>query len=87
MTPTKKPHGNERDRDEQRTNAGPQYGGEDWKVADERGERRFGAARNDEADPEALEQSEATAPEVESSGQQAGVKRGEKPRKSKDRQP
>jgi hypothetical protein len=86
MTSTKKPHGSEKDLDAQRTDAGPQYGGEEWKVADERGDQRFGHARNDEADPQAAEQSEATAPEVESSGQQAGVKRGEKPRKTKSRE-
>lgn len=48
---SKQPPGSERARDEQREDRGPVYGGEDWKVADERGENRFGHARNDDADP------------------------------------
>ncbi len=48
---TKQPSGSERHRDEQREDRGPTYGGEDWDVADERGEDRFGKARNDDADP------------------------------------
>ncbi len=51
MKPTKQPPGSERARDEQRTDGGPRYGGEDWKVADERGDNRFGHARNDDAEP------------------------------------
>jgi hypothetical protein len=47
---TKQPPGSERARDEQRE-GGPRYGGEAWEVADERGENRFGHARNDDADP------------------------------------
>ena len=45
------PAGSERARDEQRQDGGPRYGGEAWKVADERGDNRFGKARNDDADP------------------------------------
>ena len=51
MPTSKQPPGSERARDEQRDDRGPVYGGEDWSVADERGERRFGHARNDDADP------------------------------------
>ncbi len=45
------PTGSERSLDEQRVTGGPRYGGEAWKVADERGDNRFGKARNDDADP------------------------------------
>jgi hypothetical protein len=45
----------ERARDEQRPAGGPRYGGRAWTIADERGERRFGHARNDDADPSELE--------------------------------
>ncbi len=48
---TSQPAGSERARDEQRKDGGPRYGGEAWKVADERGDNRFGKARNDDADP------------------------------------
>lgn len=49
---TNQPPGTERHRDEQRENHGPVYGGQkDWEVADERGDQRFGVARNDDADP------------------------------------
>lgn len=48
---TKQPPGSERARDEQREDRGPTYGGEDWEVADKRGDVRFGVARNDDADP------------------------------------
>jgi len=44
-------NGSERGRDEQRVDGGPRYGGEEWKVADERGDNRFGKARNDDAEP------------------------------------
>jgi hypothetical protein len=103
--PTTQPEGTERHRDEQRTSGGPRYGGEDWKVADERGENRFGHARNDDADPSELKPGEAENDdnesvsaadpelaaaeqnrEIESGGQQAGMRRGEKPRKSKQRE-
>jgi hypothetical protein len=103
--PTTQPEGTERHRDEQRTDGGPAYGGEDWKVADERGENRFGHARNDDADPSELKPGEsedddtqavsADEPEpadaeqnrsADSSGQQAGMGRGEKPRKDKQRE-
>jgi hypothetical protein len=51
--------GSERARDEQRDDAGPQYGGGAWREADERGENRFGHARNDDADPSELAPGEA----------------------------
>jgi hypothetical protein len=51
--------GSERARDEQRSDAGPQYGGESWKAADRRGDDRFGHARNDDADPSELAPGEA----------------------------
>ena len=47
-------HPGERARDEQREGGGPRYGGEAWDVADERGDNRFGVARNDDADPSEL---------------------------------
>jgi hypothetical protein len=108
------PSGSERARDEQRE-GGPRYGGEAWKVADERGGNRFGKARNDDADPLEMskrgdeaedEETTASAPAegqpsaqaneetnvtfgvstVESGGDSAGMRRGEKPRKSKQRE-
>jgi hypothetical protein len=97
--------GTERARDERRTSDTPRYGGGPWGVADERGDRRFGHARNDDADPSELaphaaenddnESPSAADPdlaaaeargEIESGGQQAGMRRGEKPRKSKQRE-
>jgi hypothetical protein len=79
----------ERKRDEQREGAGPAYGGEAWEVADERGDQRFGQARNDDADPSTLTKGdpdvEDADPAVENSGQQAGMRRGEKPRKPDSR--
>jgi hypothetical protein len=102
--PTTQPEGTERHRDEQRTDGGPRYGGEDWKVADERGDNRFGHARNDDADPSELPPGEGEENDdamkvdadmepdaeenrpIESSGQQAGMRRGEKPRKDKQRE-
>lgn len=78
----------ERKRDEQRE-GGPRYGGEAWEVADERGENRFGHARNDDAEPSELVKQDpdvANADEnIESGGEQAGHGRGEKPRKGKQR--
>lgn len=53
--------GTERARDEQREDGGPRYGGGGWEVADERGERRFGQARNDDADPSELSKSAGSA--------------------------
>jgi hypothetical protein len=47
-------HAGERARDEQREGGGPRYGGEAWEVADQRGDNRFGVARNDDADPSEL---------------------------------
>ena len=51
---SKQPPGSERARDEQRAEKTPRYGGGAWQVADERGGRRFGRARNDDADPSEL---------------------------------
>jgi len=97
------PPGTERARDEAREGGGPRYGGGPWRVADERGERRFGHARNDDADPSELARGEAenddespsaadpdlaaaeAAGQIESSGQHAGIGRGEKPRKPRSR--
>jgi hypothetical protein len=103
--PTTQPEGTERHRDEQRTEGGPRYGGQEWKVADERGDNRFGHARNDDADPSELAPGEAQNDddeavraadpdlaeaeqnrEIESGGDQAGMRRGEKPRKDKQRE-
>jgi hypothetical protein len=50
--------GTERARDEQREGGGPRYGGEAWDVADERGDKRFGVARNDDSDPSELSKGE-----------------------------
>ena len=101
---TKRPKpGTERARDERRATKTPRYGGGPWQVADERGSRRFGHARNDDADPSELTPGEAESDDqaapnpagpavsaaapgkIENSGQRAGMKRGEKPRKVKAR--
>jgi hypothetical protein len=58
--------GTERARDEARQDGGPRYGGEPWSVADERGDRRFGHARNDDADPSELAPGEAENDDDES---------------------
>jgi hypothetical protein len=52
-------HAGERARDEERDEAGPQYGGGPWREADQRGDSRFGHARNDDADPSELAPGEA----------------------------
>lgn len=57
--------GTERARDEAR-DGGPRYGGGAWQVADERGDRRFGHARNDDADPSELAPREADNDDDES---------------------
>jgi hypothetical protein len=79
----------ERKRDEERDEGGPRYGGEAWKVADERGDDRYGHARNDDAEPSELVKADPDVEDadgsVESSGEQAGIGRGEKPRKPKAR--
>lgn len=94
--------GTERARDEARQDGGPRYGGGPWGTADERGDRRFGHARVDDADPSELAPGEAenddddvpsaadpeladaeATGEIESGGQHAGMRRGEKPRKVK----
>ena len=57
--PSKRPRqSQERARDEARQSGGPRYGGGPWRVADERGGRRFGHARNDDADPSELDPGE-----------------------------
>ena len=88
--------GTERARDEARRGGGPRYGGGPWETADERGDRRFGHARTDEAEASGLGSDEADADSAmttagsagtpESSGQVAGMRRGEKPRKVKARE-
>jgi len=88
--------GTERARDEARRGGGPRYGGGPWETADERGDRRFGHARTDRADAPGLGPSDAGADSAmttagaadtfESSGQVAGMRRGEKPRKVKARE-
>jgi hypothetical protein len=78
----------ERARDEQRE-GGPRYGGTGWEIADERGERRFGHARNDTAALSDQEPDEEARPEeedqgtIESGGQRSGIGRPEKPRRTK----
>ncbi len=62
---TSKP-GTERARDEQRDEPTPRYGGGPWKVADERGDQRFGKARVDDADPSELAPREAENDDDES---------------------
>ncbi|MBA3820751.1 MAG: hypothetical protein H0X17_17805 [Deltaproteobacteria bacterium] len=90
-----KPHldGSERARDEQRADGGPRYGGKGWDVADERGDQRFGVARNDDSDPSELDrptdESEEVSRSAEATGDgtaevgatHEGMGRGEKPRK------
>jgi len=49
----------ERARDESRVEGGARYGGEPWPLADERGDRRFGQARNDDAEPSELAAADA----------------------------
>lgn len=77
-------------RDMQR-DGGPRYGGEGWDVAEERGDDRFGHARNDDADPSELVKRDPDVKRadenVEAGGEQAGMGRGEKPRKGKQRSP
>lgn len=98
---SKNPAGSERARDEQRDDRGPAYGGKEWEVADERGDKRFGHARVDDANPSELDPAEAatddgsdladpeagkpTTSGAENSGQREGFGRGEKPRKAKSR--
>ena len=103
---TNQPPGTERHRDEQRDEPTPRFAGTGWEKADERGERRFGTSRVDDADPSELAPGEAEndddeSPsaadpelaqaeqnrEIESGGDRAGMRRGEKPRKDKRREP
>jgi hypothetical protein len=58
--------GTERARDERREGGGPRYAGGAWRVADERGDRRFGHARIDDADPSELAPGEAQNDDDES---------------------
>jgi hypothetical protein len=58
--------GTERARDESRTDGGPRYAGGRWAVADERGDKRFGHARIDDADPSELAAREAENDDDES---------------------
>lgn len=48
---SKQPPGTERKRDEAREGGGPRAAGGPWRVMDERGDRRFGHSRVDDADP------------------------------------
>ncbi|MDX2091867.1 MAG: hypothetical protein SFX73_28655 [Kofleriaceae bacterium] len=83
----------ERARDEKRE-GGPRYGGGAWEVADERGERRYGHARNDdaaitEADDQAMaiekgEEDMEEAGVVEASRETIGIRRPLKPRRTKN---
>jgi hypothetical protein len=78
--------GTERARDEQRQDGGPRYGGGAWSVADERGDQRFGHARNDDADPSELapgaaendddESPSAADPELAAAEQNAEIESG-----------
>ena len=68
--------GTERARDEQREGGGPRYGGEHWEVADERGDRRFGHARNDDADPSELSKGAGSVDDDEWPGHDASVQTG-----------
>lgn len=78
--------GTERARDEQRQGGGPRYGGGAWSVADERGDQRFGHARNDDADPSELapgaaendddESPSAADPELAAAEQNAEIESG-----------
>jgi hypothetical protein len=62
----------ERARDEKRE-GGPRYGGGPWEVADERGEQRYGHARNDDAALTELEDAAMAKEEVEEEDEEAGV--------------
>ena len=91
MKPTKQPPGTERHRDEQRDDDNPKVAGRsDWTDADERGEKRFGVTRVDDADPSELDpedQEDVEDTDIESGGEQGGMRRGEKPRKDEPREP
>jgi len=89
--------GSERERDEGRDDAGPQYGGGSWEQADQRGDARFGHARNDDADPSELapaeaesdddETPDADAPELESEQAGEGESGGERAGMGRGEQP
>src|SRR5688500_14053077 len=68
----------ERARDEQRDDGGPRYGGEAWEVADERGDQRFGHARNDDADPSELRKGTGAADDDEWPGHDASPRTDDK---------
>ena len=80
---TNQPAG-ERKRDEAREEHAA-YGGQGWKAADERGDQRYGTARNDDADPLTLAKGDKDVKDadgaVEAGGEHAGMGRGEAPRK------
>lgn len=84
MNQNKEPKvGSEIAADAERDDDNPKYGGKSWDVAEERGEQRFGVARNDDGGTELDNVDQVT--EGESSGQRASMGRGEKPRKPKFR--
>lgn len=58
-SPQKQPESPEFSRDKARQESGPQYGGKPWDVAEERGDKRFGPPRNDDANPSELDPGEA----------------------------
>jgi hypothetical protein len=78
--------GTELGRDKQRQGGGPRYGGGAWDLAEERGDRRFGHARNDDADPSELapgaaenddnESPSAADPELAAAEQNAEIESG-----------
>ena len=65
--------GTERRRDEQRDDGGPRYGGGPWEVADERGEQRYGHARNDDADPSELSKGQGAVDDDNWPGDDSGT--------------
>lgn len=78
MKSTRQPTGTERHRDEQRDDDKPKVAGRgDWRDAD-------AADLSQLAPPE---EDELEDPAIESGGERAGMGRGEKPRKSKEREP
>jgi hypothetical protein len=79
---TEKP-GSEIAADAKRDDDNPKYGGKQWDVAEERGEQRFGVARNDDGGTHLDSTDQVT--EGESGGERAGMARGEAPRKPKSR--
>ena len=75
-------------RDRQRDDGGPTYGGEGWDAADQRGDQRYGKARNDDADPSTLVKAGEDADnvadtEIESGGEQEGMGHRQAPRSAR----